>query len=185
MKKQLWMDLEMTGLDENIHKIIEIAAIVTDVNGKPLDEYHQVVYQPKEALDLMDDWCVKTHGSSGLTEQIPNGKPLEEVEEELVKFLSKNFERNQRPVLAGNSIWNDRKFIDKYLPRISKRLHYRMIDVSSFKEVFREKWGLKVEKNNSHRATDDILDSIKELKEYLTYVDEQKIQKAVKVQKDN
>lgn len=170
MKNFLWLDLEMTGLDEKIHHILELGAVVTDVEFKPLAQFHKIVHQPQTVMDLMDDWCVKTHGASGLTEAVKTGTPLLQVEKELNEFLKPYFKSDQRIILCGNSISNDRRFIDAYMPDFSKKLHYRMIDVSSFKEVFRERYGVKVEKKNPHRAIDDILESIRELSVYLSYV---------------
>lgn len=169
MKPLFWIDLEMTGLDEKVDVILEVAAILTDWNLKPFAEFHRIVYQPREVLDRMDEWCVKTHGASGLTAQVPNGVPIETVENELVEFLEKNYKKPNKLILAGNSVWNDRIFITKQLPKVAKLLHYRMVDVSSFKEVFREKFGVKVEKKNGHRAVDDIFASISELETYLSY----------------
>ncbi|MCM0605373.1 MAG: oligoribonuclease [Xanthomonadaceae bacterium] len=170
MKNFLWLDLEMTGLDEKTHHILELGAVITDVEFKPLSQFHKIVYQPAEVLGLMDDWCVKTHGGSGLTEAVKTGTPLPQVEKELCDFLKPYFKSDQRIILCGNSISNDRRFIDFYMHDFSKKLHYRMIDVSSFKEVFRERYGVKVEKKNPHRAIDDILESIRELCVYLSYV---------------
>lgn len=171
MKTFFWVDLEMTGLDPHIHHILEVAVRVTDMEFNTLEQYEAVVYQPPEALALMDDWCKKTHGASGLTARIPHGKQLNEVERDLLEIIDRHFQKNQRVVLAGNSVGNDKAFIDAYFPAVSRRLHYRIIDVSSFKEVFRKKWGLKVEKANKHRAVDDIQESINELKTYLSYLD--------------
>lgn len=169
-KKMLWVDLEMTGLDEKIDKILELAALITDYELNVLEEYSAVVYQPQDVLDGMNDWCKKTHGATGLTAAVPQGKPLEEVEKAVVALLNKHFQANERVVLAGNSVGNDKRFIDAYMPAFSKRLHYRLIDVSSFKEVFRNKWGIKVEKPDGHRASGDIHESVKELRAYLSYV---------------
>ena len=170
MAKLLWVDLEMTGLDETKDVILELAAIVTDLDFNVLDQLHHVVFQPQEILDGMDDWCKKTHGDSGLTAKVRDGTPLATVESELLALMAKHFDAKEPILLAGNSIGNDRRFIDKYMPEAAKRLHYRMIDVSSFKEIFRQKYGVKVEKKNHHRAVDDILESINELKTYLGYV---------------
>lgn len=169
-KAFLWMDLEMTGLDEKTDSILEVAAMVTDPQLKTLEEYHRVVFQPPEVLAGMNDWCKKTHGESGLTTAVPQGTPLGEVERELLGLLSRHFSPNDRVLLAGNSIGNDRRFIDRYLPALALRLHYRMIDVSSFKEVYRERWGLTFQKANAHRAIDDIRESIKELEFFLSFV---------------
>lgn len=173
-KRLFWIDLEMTGLDEKVHVILEVAAVVTDLDFNPLEEFHRIVHQPQEELDKMDDWCRKTHGKSGLTEQVKTGTSVAEVEHEILDLIGRHFKPASKPedriVLCGNSIGNDRRFIDKYLPRVAKRLHYRMIDVSSFKEIFREKYGIKVKKKDAHRALDDIQESIGELKTYLSYV---------------
>lgn len=170
MKRFFWVDLEMTGLDDTRDHILEVAAIITDLDFNPVEELHRVVYQPQAVLDLMDDWCRKTHGASGLTAAVATGLPLEEVQLDLVALLDRHFTKDERIVLVGNSVGNDRRFIDRYLPLVSSHLHYRLIDVSSFKEVFREKYGIKVEKTGNHRALDDIHDSINELKTYLSYV---------------
>ena len=170
MKNLLWVDLEMTGLDDNRDHILEVAAVVTDMDFKILEEFHRVVFQPPAVLELMDDWCKKTHGASGLTKAVATGTPLADVERDLVAVLDRHFQKNERIVLVGNSIGNDRRFIDRYMPTLAKHLHYRMIDVSSFKEIFREKYGVKVEKSSNHRAVDDIHSSIKELTTYLSFI---------------
>jgi oligoribonuclease len=166
-KKFFWLDMEMTGLDEKIHKIIEVAAVVTDIDFKTLEEYEAIVFQPPEALALMDEWCVKTHGESGLTAKIPNGKKLVDVENELIALIDRHFSKDEKIVLCGNSIGNDKRFIEHEMKDFSKRLHYRLIDVSSFKEIFRTKYGIQFNKQNKHRAVDDIYESIEELKYYL------------------
>lgn len=160
----------MTGLDEKVHHIMELAAVVTDVELNPLAQFHKIIYQPQSVLALMDDWCVRTHGASGLTEACKTGTPLSQVEKELIDFVKPHFKSDQRIILCGNSISNDRRFIDAYLPQFTQKLHYRMVDVSSFKEIYRERFGIKVEKKNPHRAVDDILESIRELSVYLSYV---------------
>jgi oligoribonuclease len=170
-----WIDLEMTGLDDLKDSILEVAAVVTDLEFKTIEEFDRVVYQPPEVLEKMDDWCKKTHGASGLTEKVKTGAPLAEVETELLALLDRHFPKKEdKAVLCGNSVGNDRRFIDRYLPAFAKRLHYRLIDVSSFKEVFRQKYGIKFDKKNKHRALDDIHESIAELKAYLSYVKKEK-----------
>jgi oligoribonuclease len=170
MKRLFWIDLEMTGLDEINDKILEVAIVITDLDFKPIEEYHRVVFQTPEVLSNMNDWCKKTHGESGLTAAVPNGTPLETVENEILELASRHFPGQDRIVLAGNSVGNDKRFIDRYMPNMAKRLHYRLIDVSSFKEVFREKYNLAFHKKNAHRAVDDIYESIRELTFYLSYV---------------
>ena len=167
------MDLEMTGLDEKTDKILEIAAIVTDYEMKEIAQVQFIVHQPKEILDGMNDWCKVHHGKSGLTELVKDGTPQDQVEKELVAFVKQHFgEKHGKDgaVLAGNSIHNDRKFIDLHLPEFAKLLHYRMVDVSSFKEVFRERFNVKYEKKNAHRAIGDLHESIGELNHYLSFV---------------
>ena len=168
--KFLWMDLEMTGLDDIKHRIVELAAVITDLQFEPLEELHHVVYQPAEVLADMDPWCVKTHGASGLTARISTGTPIERVEQDLLNMFDRHFKKDFRIILCGNSIGNDRRFIDRYLPKVAAHLHYRMVDVSSFKEIFREKYGVQVKKENKHRAIEDVYASILELKTYLNYV---------------
>ena len=84
--------------------------------------------------------------------------------------MNKHYSQGDRVVLAGNSVGNDRRFVDKYMPEVAKRLHYRLIDVSSFKEIFRERYNLAFPKGNAHRAVDDIFESIRELAYYLSFV---------------
>ncbi len=168
--KYLWLDMEMSGLDVEKCRILEVAAIVTDNNFVPLQSYHAVVYQPPEVLAAMDAWCTEHHGKSGLTAAVAKGAPLVDVENALLSLVEAHFPASERPVLAGNSIGQDRKFIDAYMPALSKRLHYRMLDVSSFKVVFNDRFGIQYAKRDSHRALDDILESIGELTLYLSHV---------------
>jgi len=169
MEKIFWVDLEMTGLDPHESVILEIAGVVTDLQLEPIDDIHLVVYQPDEALAKMNDWVRKTHGESGLLELVPKGKPLAEAEREVLAFLKPHF-ADEAPILAGNSIHQDRKFIDRYMLDLAGYLHYRMIDVSSFKQVFRFMYDITLEKHAPHRAYDDIIASIEELKFYLQFV---------------
>ena len=170
MDKMLWIDMEMTGLDVGESVIIELAAIVTNLEMVSLEEYHAVVCQPPDKLAMMDDWNRNTHGGSGLLARIPHGKPLAEVESDVLALIGRHFSREDRPVLAGNSIQQDRKFIEAYMHRLDQRLHYRMIDVSSFKQIFNHIYGVRFPKTGSHRALDDIYESIRELKHYLEHV---------------
>ena len=172
-KKLLWMELEMTGLDEKNDQILEIAAIITDADLVTVDQKHYVIYQPQTVLENMNEWCKLHHGKSGLTALIPSGIPLEQAEKELTQWVESHFGKKQGKdgaVLSGNSIHNDRRFIDTHMPEFAKTLHYRMVDVSSFKEVFRERFGVKYDKKNAHRAIDDLHESIAELAHYLSFV---------------
>src|SRR5688500_3728565 len=111
MKKLLWIDMEMTGLEPEIERVIEVAAIVTDMDFKILDTYNSVIRQPEAFLENMDEWNRKTHGESGLLAKVPNGQDPKVVEAELCEFVKKHYQPEERAVLAGNSIFQDRKFI--------------------------------------------------------------------------
>ena len=158
----------MTGLDVEKEVIIEVAAVVTDLKFNNLDQYHSVVKQPQKYLNAMDDWNKTHHKASGLTDKIPNGKEPQLVEEELIQFIAKNFE-GEKPILCGNSIAQDRLFITKYWTKLNDKLHYRMLDVSSWKVIMNSVFQKVYHKNNTHRAVDDILESIGELKYYLSF----------------
>lgn len=163
--------MEMSGLDARQCRILEVAALVTDGDYNPLEEYEAVVFQVPEVLAAMDEWNTHQHGKSGLTAAVANGKQEALVEQEILALISRHFLPADRPVLAGNSIGQDRKFIDAYMPALSKRLHYRMLDVSSFKIVFNERYGITFDKGEgNHRALDDIQQSVKELRHYLGFV---------------
>jgi oligoribonuclease len=170
MKPLFWIDLEMTGLDDVTDRILEVAVVITDPDFKPLEQLHRVVFQPAEVVAGMNDWCKKTHGESGLTALIPTGTPLEQVEKELVALIERHYPKAEKVVLCGNSVGNDKRFIDRYMPEVAKRLHYRLVDVSSFKEIYKTKYNLSFTKQNAHRAVDDIFESIRELEFYLSFV---------------
>lgn len=171
MFKLLWVDMEMTGLDVEKEVVIEVAAMVTGVALEPLDQYHAVVKQPQTYLDKMDDWNTKHHRESGLTALIANGKSPDQVEGELLSFMNKHFDAKEKIILAGNSIGQDRLFINKYFKRVNERLHYRMLDVTAFKVLFNNFYQISYAKKESrHRAVGDIQESINELKRYLNFV---------------
>ncbi|HBF11892.1 MAG TPA: oligoribonuclease [Deltaproteobacteria bacterium] len=170
LKYFFWLDMEMTGLDEKVDSILEVAVIITDVDFNVLEQYDQVVFQPQNVLEAMNDWCKKHHGESGLTAKVKDGKPLAQVETDLLQLIQKYFSKDEKVVLCGNSVGNDQRFALKYMPEVSKRLHYRIVDVSSFKEIFKAKYGAKFKKKNTHRALEDILETIEELKSYLSMV---------------
>jgi oligoribonuclease len=167
----LWLDMEMTGLDEKKDVILEIAILVTDIEFNILDSYHRVIFQPQDILENMDPWCVKVHGKSGLTEAVKTGILLHHAEQEVCELVAKHF-KNERAILCGNSIHQDRKFIDQYMKEFAKLLHYRIVDVSSFKEIFKRKYTMEYKKTkDGHRALDDVEESVQELKFYLSAVD--------------
>lgn len=175
MKHLFWLDMEMTGLDVETHRILETAVIITDWNLNPLKTFATAVYQGEEELLKMDDWCVKTHTASGLLKRIPTGMREAELDTALVDLLSGLFAADERVVLCGNSIGQDRKFVDKYLPQFAARLHYRMMDVSSFKILFENAYQQKFKKQNKHEALGDIEESIAEFRFYLGFLDQSKL----------
>lgn len=159
----------MTGLDVNKEVIIEVGAIVTDINFNELETYHAIVKQPQSYLNNMDAWNTKTHRESGLTAKVPQGREQYVVERELVELTEYHF-GDEPAIIAGNSISQDRIFLEKYMPGFCQRLHYRMLDVSSWKVIFREKYGKSYQKQNAHRAIDDIRESIGEMKFYMSFI---------------
>lgn len=167
--KYLWVDLEMTGLDVYKERIIEIAAIITDTDLNEISDFHAVVQQPQEFLDAMDEWNQTHHKKSGLLDLIPEGKDQNSVETELISWIEKHYSE-EHPILAGNSIAQDKLFIDHHMKKLSSLLHYRMLDVTSWKIPFWVK-NIEMKKRGVHRAIDDIKESIKEFKTYLKFID--------------
>ncbi|MGR5229256.1 oligoribonuclease [Photobacterium damselae] len=166
----IWIDLEMTGLDPETHKIIEIATIVTDAQLNILAEGPVLaIHQPEEELAKMDDWCTTTHTNSGLVERIRQSKITEqEAVRQTIEFLEKWVPKGASPI-CGNSIGQDRRFLYKHMPELEAYFHYRYLDVSTIKELAR-RWQPELlngfSKKGSHLALDDIRDSIAELKYY-------------------
>lgn len=167
--------MEMTGLDVTEHKILEAAVIVTDWSLRPLKTFSSAVVQDEASLALMDDWCVKTHTASGLLSRVPSGMTEPQLEQALLQLSDEFFPPDEKIVLCGNSIGQDRKFVEKYLPGFSSRLHYRMLDVSSFKIVFENAFSQKFKKKNKHEALGDIEESIAEFSFYLGFLDRRKL----------
>ncbi|MCS6838484.1 MAG: oligoribonuclease, partial [Bdellovibrionaceae bacterium] len=153
-------------------RIIELALIISDWKFTPLIEYEAVIYQPPEILEGMDEWNKRQHSSSGLVARVPYGKRQEAVEEEVIQLVQSHFPPSAgKPILCGNSIAQDRAFLNRYLPRLAQLLHYRMLDVTSWKIVFENKFQKKFQKRKNHRALDDIKESMEELRFYLGFVD--------------
>jgi len=165
-----WLDLEMSGLDPRQDKILEAAAVVTNFKLVPLETYETAVYQPSEVLAKMNDWCRQHHGASGLTSRVPGGISEAALDDSLCA-LADRYSLGNNITLAGNSISHDRRFIDSWLPRFSQRPHYRMVDVTSFKLVFENLFGIPYPKRNHHRALEDIQESIAELRYYIGAID--------------
>lgn len=168
MSRLFWIDLEMSGLEVESNVIIEAAAVITDFDLNELESYHAVVKQDQKYIDQMDDWNKKTHGESGLIHKIPNGKSPELVEEELIDLVRKHF-GNEKVIIAGNSVSHDKLFLSTYFKKLSKYFHYRTLDVTSWKIIMKNTFHVDFQKKNSHRAVDDIRESISELKHYLKY----------------
>ena len=171
----LWVDLEMTVLDPVEDRILEVAAIVTDWKFKEVATYEAAI---KVGPRLVEKRMLKGPAKA-FWDTIPatrdaliaqndnNGRSGRTIENELLAFLDEHFENTLPVLLAGNSIHQDRKFIDREWPRLSERLHYRMLDVSAWKVVFEAKFKRKFAKPEVHRALDDIRGSIEELQYYL------------------
>jgi oligoribonuclease len=164
----VWIDLEMTGLDVEECRIIEIAAIITDKNLNIIAEAEPIaIYQNDEIMANMNEWCIKTHAETGLTKRVKESEvSLEQAEQIIVDFMTKYVPYQSSP-LCGNSIWQDRRFLGKYMPKIDDYCHYRVLDVTSIK-LLNDYWGAKesYHKQNTHKALDDIRESIAELKFY-------------------
>lgn len=164
--KLLWMDLEMTGLEPTKDRILEVAIIVTDFEFEELATYEAVVKQDDEVLANMNQWAKENLVTNGLVEKIKSsGKNEKEVVKDVVTLMNKNF--NEQIILAGNSIHQDRRFIRKWWPEVDEKLHYRMLDVSSFKILMQGKYKFDFKKPDEHRALEDIRGSIQELRYYL------------------
>ena len=170
----VWMDLEMTGLNPEHDRIIEMATIITD---RELNIVAQgpviVIKQSDELLAGMDEWNTRTHTKTGLVDKIKRSKITErEAEIETLDFIQRHTPKGRAP-LCGNSICQDRRFLYKYMPELSDWLHYRNIDVSSVQELFKS-WRPEVlanfSKRSTHQALDDIRESIEELKFYRQYM---------------
>jgi len=157
----------MTGLDPNKERIIEIATIVTDKDLNILAEGPMMaINQPKQLLDDMDEWCVRHHGDSGLTQRVLDSQITDALAEEAtIKFLSEWIDAGVSP-MCGNSVGQDRRFLVRYMPELSEYFHYRNIDVSTLKELA-VRWKPEIlggfKKQNKHLALDDIRESIEEL----------------------
>ncbi|MFD5599840.1 oligoribonuclease [Leucobacter sp. NPDC058333] len=164
----VWIDCEMTGLDVDQDGLCEIAVIVTDFDLTPLDPGFEIVINPGEAaLDQMNDFVRSMHETSGLLPRIAEGASLEDAEQQVIAYLKRFITSGRRPLVAGNTIGMDRRFIAKYLPTLEEQLHYRSVDVSTIKELSRRWYPAAYfaapKKHGGHRALADIAESIQEL----------------------
>lgn len=166
----IWIDLEMTGLDPEFCHIIEIATIITDSELNIVAEGpNLVVHQSEQIMNSMDEWCTTQHGKSGLTQRVLDSDiSLADAEKLTLEFMAQWTEKGASP-LCGNSIWQDRRFLIKFMPLIDNWCHYRLIDVSTLKELG-NRWKADLsqapKKSGSHLALADIRESIEELRFY-------------------
>lgn len=171
MDRLVWIDCEMTGLDLENDALIEVAAIVTDFELNPVaDGIDVVIKPPREALDQMNEVVTQMHTSSGLLEELDAGLALADAEQVVLDYIKQHVPDAGKAPLAGNSVGTDRAFLLRDMPELEGHLHYRVVDVSSIKELSR-RWYPRVyfnapAKTGNHRALADILESIEELRYY-------------------
>ncbi|KAH6898526.1 ribonuclease H-like domain-containing protein [Thelonectria olida] len=171
----VWIDCEMTGLDPDTEEILEIYCIITTGNLEILDEegFHAIVHWPKERMDQMDEWCTRTHENTGLTAAVLASETTpQQAADALYDYVTRFIPEKKRGLLAGNSIHADRAFLrQEPYKKVAKHLHHRLLDVSTIKEAAR-RWCAKrivnkvPNKKGTHKARDDILESIAEAKYY-------------------
>lgn len=166
----IWIDLEMTGLEPEKDRILEIASIITDAELNIIAEGPVfAIHQAQSLLDDMNSWCVEQHGKSGLTQRVQESAVSEkEAEEKTLAFLKKYVPAKTSP-MCGNTIYQDRRFLTKYMPTLENYFHYRQLDVSTLK-ILAQKWAPDImkgfKKESTHLALQDIRDSIEELRYY-------------------
>lgn len=166
----VWLDMEMTGLEPENERIIEVAVVITEPDLTVVAEGPVlVIHQPDSVLDAMDNWNKGTHGKSGLIDKVKASTTTEaQAEDELIAFMRQYVPPGKSP-LCGNTVSQDRRFMFKYMPKLEQFFHYRTIDVSTIKELAR-RWNPALlkgfEKHSKHEALADIMESIEELKYY-------------------
>ncbi|QIQ41618.1 MAG: oligoribonuclease [Buchnera aphidicola (Aphis urticata)] len=165
----IWIDLEMTGLNPKIHRIIEIATLITDIKLNILSKGPVIAINQKETdMLLMNEWNKKNHMKTGLIEKVKNSTYDEFKAESKTIFFLKQWVSFQSSPMCGNSIYQDRKFLNQYMPNLENYFHYRCIDVSTIKELV-SRWHPKMKKfkkKNNHTAFNDIKESVMELRFY-------------------
>lgn len=169
-ERWIWIDCEMTGLNPKVDRVIEIAVIVTNDQLEIIAEGPNLAIKQEDSLLAgMDSWNTKHHTQSGLVDKVRASSITEsDAQEQILAFLREHCKKGQSP-LCGNSVWQDRRFIEKYMPDLADFFHYRHIDVSTIK-ILAKSWNPKLygahKKKNSHEALEDIIESIEELKYY-------------------
>ncbi len=167
----VWIDCEMTGLDLQRDALVEIACVVTEADLSPVDDGVSVVIRPPdEPFQAMDPFVVDMHTQSGLIEEIPEGTTLEDAAGQILAYVQRHVPEPRKAPLGGSTVYVDRGFLARDMPDLDAHLHYRLVDVSSLKELIK-RWHPQVyysapEKTGNHRAMGDILDSIAELRYY-------------------
>ncbi|WP_319020895.1 oligoribonuclease [Brevibacterium sp. FME37] len=169
--KIVWIDCEMTGLDEVRDELIEVAAVITDFDLNPLDEGIDIVIKPSAAaLENMNDFVTQMHTSSGLITELDAGTTVADAQARVLEYIKQHVPEAGKAPLGGNSVGTDKVFLTKQMPELVDHLHYRIIDVSSIKELskqwFPRAYFQSPEKHGGHRALGDILDSVMELQYY-------------------
>ena len=167
----VWLDLEMTGLNIATDVILEIACVITNGNLEVIEEGPSlIIHQPEEKLAAMGKWCQDHHGKTGLTDAVRQSTiDSAYAEDQILAFIQKHCPIHTG-VLAGNSVWQDRNFLEHYMPTIPTYLHYRIVDVTSIKEMIK-RWypddkKSEYQKTDRHRALSDVYESIAELKHF-------------------
>ena len=167
----VWIDCEMTGLELEVDELVEVAAIVTDFDLTPVDEGIDIVIKPSErAMENMGEFVTNMHTESGLITQLESGTTVEDAQAQVLAYIRSHVPQAGKAPLAGNSVGTDKTFLVKQMPQIVDHLHYRILDVSTIKELAR-RWFPRAyfqspEKTGGHRALGDIQDSIRELAYY-------------------
>jgi oligoribonuclease len=164
----VWLDLEMTGLEPDSCSILEMAIIITGSDLVPVAEFHRVIWQPEQALASMSPFVREMHTKNGLLDKVRTAQSsVQDAQQAAVELIA--FHCGYRKgILAGNSIYQDRRFLNRYMPVLDQFLHYRMLDVSSLKIIAQAWYGerMKFAKKNTHTALDDIRESLAELEFY-------------------
>ncbi|XP_046852352.1 oligoribonuclease, mitochondrial-like [Xenia sp. Carnegie-2017] len=167
----VWVDLEMSGLDDSKDQILEIACLITDTDLNLIAEGPDIIiHQPDSVLDSMNEWCKSHHGESGLTQAVKESTTsLKQAEDRIIEFITTHTKPN-KSLLAGNSVHVDKLFLSRFMPQVIEHLHYRIVDVSTVKELCKY-WYPKAyhrvpNKSQTHRALQDIKESLQELKFY-------------------